>query len=50
MTTEDKNIISFEFGRFIEHVLDYCEEITYEDISEFLLEQADYYACVGDDD
>lgn len=43
MKNNDYDILEHEFSKFVEHVMDYCEEMTYQELSIFLLKQAEYY-------
>ena len=43
MSSEDYNVIEFEFGKFIEHIYDAIDEIDLQELADFLKSEAEYY-------
>ena len=43
MSSEDYNVIEFEFGKFIEHIYDAIDEIDLQELAKFLKSEAEYY-------
>ena len=43
MSSEDYDVIEFEFGKFIEHMYDAIDEIDLQELADFLKSEAEYY-------
>ena len=43
MSSEDYDVIEFEFGKFIEHIYDAIDEIDLQELADFLKSEAEYY-------
>lgn len=43
MSSEDYDVIEFEFGKFIEHIYDAIDEIDLQELANFLKSEAEYY-------